>query len=160
MLEANQIVDNLSEVQTVKLASHLYQSIYKAVPYKTVTESLVTNIDEVAYIRGLDKETKKHRLDSGQSVEAAKLLLSSFANDDTLAPVLINAWEEVKQDDSLFIEAIIAVGLLANLTLFMASSEIEMEIGGVKIKKGKPSLDVLKAVLEPITELIKRIPNS
>ena len=53
------------------------------------------------------------------------------------------------------IGAIISLGLIANLTLFMATTEFEFEIKGVKIKKKTASADQIKAIISPLTEYVK-----
>ena len=83
--------------------------------------------------------------------------MESIAKDDSLSVLITDAWEEVQNDDSMFVGTIIAIGLIANLTLFMVSSKIDIDLGVVKISKDKVDTEAVKAIMEPITETIKII---
>ncbi|MGA1840192.1 MAG: hypothetical protein ACMUIU_06155 [bacterium] len=158
MQEAVAIVENLTDVQAISLLKKLYRDLFKTVPYQEMLKSLADGVEEVDYLQNLDVNMKKQNLSPEKSVEATKHVLLTFAQNEDFAPLLVQIWEEIKNDDSLFIEVIITVGLIVNLTLFMAS-EIELNVGGLTIKKGKVSNEKLKTIMEPVTELIKRIPT-
>ena len=157
MKQAVAIVESLTNVQAVSLLKRLNRDLYQAVPDHDVKDHLVTGVDEVQTLQNLDLETKKKRLDPEASVQATKQLLMAFARNDDLAPVLVQAWDQIKTDDSLFIETIVVVGLLVNLTLFMATSDMEFKIGTLSIKKGRADSGILKEILSPVAELIKRL---
>ena len=149
------LVNNLSDVQAVNLLKQLNQTVYKNIPYNKVVAQLPDQ-EDVTFIRDLDIESKKQPLDEAASIEATRHVLMSFAQDKQIAPLLETAWEKIKDDDSLLIDVIVAVGLLANLTLFMATTEIEFKVGGLTIKKGTASEGAIKAILSPVSELIKK----
>jgi hypothetical protein len=69
-----------------------------------------------------------------------------------LSEVITDSWEEVQNDDSMFVGTVIAVGLMVNLTLFMISSNIEIDFGKVKISKGTVDMEAVKAIMEPISK--------
>jgi hypothetical protein len=92
-------------------------------------------------------------------VTLGRQLLRSFASDPALAPLAGEVVDAVRADDSLFIEAALALGVLVNLTMFMASSELTFQSGGLTIKKGPVTAEVVKAIVEPVTELIKKLPG-
>lgn len=158
MEKAEVIVENLSNVQAISLLKRLNQMLYTAVTPQQVTSSVDSSIKGVDLLSELPLERKKENLTPEDSVRTAKYVLRSFALDDALAPALIQAWKEIKDDDGLFIEAIVAVGLIANLTLFLATSDIEFKIGGLHIKKKPADPETVKAVIEPISEMIKKTP--
>ena len=158
MKEAIKIVESLSDVQATSLIRQLYRNIYKAVPYQKMLDNLPIGIDHVDTLKTLDQEVKKKQLNAPDSVTLAKHILRAFASDGQLSPLVLAAWEEIKDDDKLFIETIIAVGLVVNVTLFMATSEIEFKDGKFIFKKGKADADILKSIIEPVTELVKKFP--
>lgn len=154
MDKAITLVKGLSDLQTISLLKQLYGDIFKAVPFNEIEAHLPSDMEEIKILFAIDREVKKKNLASSESVEGAQKILMAFAQDENLAPILMQAWNEIKDDDSLFIEAIIAVGLLANLTIFIASSDIEFNIGKLKVKKHKTNANVVKEVLKPVIELI------
>jgi hypothetical protein len=160
MKEAVAIIENLTNVQAISLLRQLNRNLFTAVPYKDVQENLDKELEEIELLKTLDLETKKQNLDSKSSVEITKFILMAFAKDIDFAPALVQAWDEIKDDDALFIETIVAVGLIVNLTIFMATSEIEFKIGNLKLKKGKADAGILKEIMKPVVEIIKRIPAS
>jgi len=64
--------------------------------------------------------------------------------------------DEVRRDESVFIEHSIVVGEVVNLTMFMASSELEFKFRNGTIKKGPISAAMLKTILEPVVEVVKK----
>jgi hypothetical protein len=155
MEEAVTIVEGLTSVQAVSLLKRLNRDLYQAVPYQEVKDHLISDVDEVQMLENTDLEMKKKSLDSDASIQATKQILLAYAKSEDLAPVLVQAWDEIKTDDSLFIETIIVVGLLVNLTLFMATSDMEFKIGKLTIRKGRADSSIIKEIMSPVTELIK-----
>lgn len=155
MQKAIAIVEGLESVQAVSLLKRLHRDLFQAIPYQDIKDHLLAGVDEVQMIQNIDPELKKKSLDPETSIQATKGLLMAFATNEDLAPILVQTWDEIKTDDSLFVEVIVAIGLLVNLTLFMATSEIEFKIGKLTIKKGRADSSILKEVLSPVTALIK-----
>ena len=158
MKEAVEIVENITNVKAISLLKQLNRNLYTAVPYKDVQANLAKELEEIELLNTLDLETKKQNLDPESSVEVTKIILMAIAKDNDLAPALVQTWNEIKNDDSLFIETIIAVGLIVNLTIFMATSDIEFNVGGLHLRKGKADAGVLKEIMKPVVELIKKMP--
>jgi hypothetical protein len=156
MQKAFEIIQNLDDVQSVKMLKQIYKDIFKAIPFDEVKRSAGDN-ESVSLLCNLDTDMMRHNFEPEQSVDLTKNMLLAFAEDENLFWLVINAWEKIENDDSLMIETIITLGLIANLTLFMATTEAEFEIKGVKIKKGIANAEQIKAVLSPLVELIKRI---
>ena len=156
MQKALKIIQNLDDVQSVKMLKQIYKDIFKAVPFEEMKRSAGDN-DSVSLLSKLDTDMMQQNFDPEQSVDLTKKMLLVFAQDENLSGLVINAWEKIENDDSLMIEAIITLGLIANLTLFMATTELEFEIMGVKIKKGTASAEQIKAFISPLTEFVKKI---
>ncbi len=155
MKEAVTLVEGLTNVQAISLLKQLYRDLYKAVPYQHVKDHLLTSVDGVEMLRDVDLDTRKQYLDSTTSVKTTRHLLMAFARDDNLGSVLIQSWQKIKSDDSLFIEEAITVGLLVNLTLFMTSTNVEYKDRKLSFRYN-PDVRILETILSPITELIKR----
>ena len=155
MKSAESIVENLTNVQAVSLLKQLNRNLYMAVPYKEVAKHFLEGLSDVQTLKGLDVETRKTQLDPEASIRATKQVLMFFAKDPVLASALVQAWDEIQTDDSLFIESIITIGLLANLTLFVATTEIEFKIGNVHFKKTRADANMLKETLGAITSIAK-----
>lgn len=154
MKKALEIIQNLDDVQSVMMLKQIFKDIFKAIPYEEIKQNLGDN-DSVNMLTKLNPDNMQQNFDSEQSVKLTKNMLLAFAEDKNLSWLVINAWEEVEKDDSLMIGAIISLGLIANLTLFMATTEFEFEIKGVKIKKKTASADQIKAIISPLTEYVK-----
>jgi len=151
-----EIIQNLDNVQSVIMLKQIYQDIFKAIPYEEVKRSVGDN-EAIFLLSKLDSNMMKQKFDSEQSLDLTKKMLMGFAQDENLSWLVINAWEKIENDDSMMIDVIISLGLIANLTLFMATTEMEFEIKGVKIKKKAASAEQIKALMEPLTEFLKKI---
>lgn len=156
MGKALDIVKNLDDVQAVKMLKQIYRDIFKSIPYEKIKQN-VEGKESVSILRKLDPDIMKQNIDPDHSVELTRNMLLCFAGDKNLSALVIDAWKKVENDDELMIGMIITLGIIVNLTLFMATSEVEFEFKGAKIKKGTANADQIKAVLSPLTELIKKI---
>ena len=155
MQKALEIVQNLSDVQSVKMLKQIYKDIFKAVPIDEVKRRAEDN-ESVALLSNLSVDKMKESIDPEQSVALTRNMLLAIAQDENLSWSVISAWEKVENDDSLMIGTIITLGLIANLTLFMATTEAEFEIKGVKIKKAAANAEQIKAVVSPLIEFVKK----
>ncbi len=155
MQAAQDIIASLSDVEATTLINELYQKVYTAVPFEAMRQGLVSGQAEVETLKSLDPKISQKTFTAQESVLLCRHLLTSFAQDDQLAPLLVNTWEEIKTDDKMMVETILAVGLVVNVTLFMATSEIEYRDGKLTFIKSKADAGQLKAILSPVTEMVK-----
>lgn len=155
MQEAVEIVQKLNDVQSVMMLEHIYKDIFSTFSYEEIQQNVKDN-SSVSMLGKIDNDTLKQTIEPEQSVELTRKMLVCIANDPTLSCFVTNAWEEVEKDDSLMIGTIITLGIIANLTLFMATSELEFEYKGIKYKKTAATGEQIKAVLSPVTELVKK----
>jgi predicted nucleic acid-binding protein len=156
MKKALDIVQNLDDVQAVMMLKQIYQDIFTKISLKEINQH-IDNQESVSMLKNLDVDDLKQNIDPEQSVELTRKVLLGFASDENLSDLILHNWEKIEKDDSLMIETIVTLGLLANLTLFMATTELEFECKGIKFKKKGANADQIKAVLSPLTELIKKI---
>jgi hypothetical protein len=146
MTTAQQIVNNLNDNQAIMMVNKIHNRIFSAVDFDTI-ENNVKGDDDGSTLLGLSDDQLGAELDAGVSVAVARKFLESVAQDEGLSEVITDSWEEVQNDDSMFVGTVIAVGLMVNLTLFMISS-----IGKVKISKGTVDTEAVKAIMEPISK--------
>jgi len=153
MENAVELIHSLSDVQAVSLLQRLNKDFYSAVPYGDVQRAA---IPEARASLEVDAQTRKQSLSPEASVQAARMLLTALARDPDLAPAVVQAWDDVREDHKLFVETVLAVGLVVNLTMFMATSEMEFKIGKLRVKKKTASAKLIKELVAPLTELMKK----
>ncbi|MCZ6565991.1 MAG: hypothetical protein O6852_07655 [Gammaproteobacteria bacterium] len=156
MTTAQDIVINLNDNQAIKMARNIHDRIFSAVDYDTV-EKNSRGDDDGKTLLGLSDDQLKTKFDASTSVELSRNILESISNDEGLSAVIADAWEEVQNDDSMAIGigTVIAVGLMVNLTLFMISSELELNFKNGKLIKHKVDTEAVKAVVELISKTAK-----
>lgn len=156
MSEALDIVCNLDDVQATMMLKQIYQDVFKAVPLEHVKQR-VEYKGCLAMLQDIGTDVLKQNIDPEQSVALTRKVLKGLALDRDLSGLIMDSWERVKKDDSLVVETIITLGLIANLTLLMATTELKFEIRGIKVNKKGASAEQIKAVLSPLIELVKKI---
>jgi predicted nucleic acid-binding protein len=134
MKKALDIVQNIDDVQAVMMLKQIYQDIFTKISLKEINQH-IDNQESVSMLKNLDVDDLKQNIDPEQSVELTRKVLLGFASDENLSDLILHNWEKIEKDDSLMIETIVTLGLLANLTLFMATTELEFECKGIKFKK-------------------------
>jgi hypothetical protein len=154
MRQAKKIVESIDDVQAVSLLKKLNRTVFEAVQFDDLKKNIIS-IDGIDQIGSLTLEQKKTNLDSDQSGMLTRNILTAFANDSQLAPLLVQCWEEIENDDAMFVEAVIALGLVANLTLFLATTNLKVKFKNVDIEKKAADPDIIREVLTPITEFVK-----
>lgn len=154
MQDATQIVAALDDVQVIAMAKRINADIVAAVPRDQLV-AVPEAARQAAILEGLNARTT---LDPARAVEASRRLLAALAADPGTAPLVTRAWAVIEEDDSLMIETIIALGLIANLTLFMATSRLKLNIGSLEVVKETATPELVKAVIDPVVELIRRVP--
>lgn len=155
MNHASDIVEQLNDNQAIAMIKRLNDRIFSNIDFdklmKHIGEPKVSN-----EILALDDDVFDAELNATDSVRVARQILTSLAKDEGTAGLIEDTWKELEKDDSMFIiEAILAVGLVANLTLFMVSTKMELDLGKLKIRKDKVDLDAVKEIMKPVTELAK-----
>lgn len=157
MNEAEKIVESLSDVQAVAMMGRLNAAVFSETAYAEVQAHLVTGIEGVDVLSELDAGKKKLRLGMEDSVRAAKLILGGFAKDADLGLLLVDEWEKYKNEKTLMsVEPILYLGLVANLTLILATTEVEYRRGNFKFRKRAADAKLLKAIIDPIAEIVKK----
>ncbi len=153
MEDAVDLVRSLSNVQAVSLLKRVNQDLYGALPYAEVERSAHK---EMRAVLAVDSRARKQSMDPESSVETARMLLAALARDPDLAPLVVQSWEAIRKDHTLLVEAVLAVGLVLNVTLFMSTTEMEFKVGKLKIRKKAADAKILKELMVPVTALVKK----
>jgi len=161
MTSTEDIVRGLSDTQVAAVVEELFNDVYTEIPYEEVRSNAVA-VAAVGPLTDLDGETMRAELSPAESVRLGRLVLEQYARDPALSPLVRKACERVAGSDDLFVSVILAVGLVANLALLVATTEVEAQTaddGTVKwkITKKQASADVIKAIVEPIAKAAKSV---
>ncbi len=156
-----QMVRELSDSQVVAVARELFSLVYEEIPYEEVSGNF-GSVPEVGALAGLDEMTLKRDLPAAESARLGRLLLETFAGDPALEPFVREAIEKVHASDDLIVLEILALGLVVNLTLLVATTKVKVKKGADgkikwEVNKGKASPELVKAVVEPIVDAAKTV---
>ena len=158
MSDATAIVDGLSETNVIRMVKLIESEVMNALSDEELKRASRPYAGLVDPLIALDEDTREIALDSEQSVEASRQILRALAAAPDLAPLVVQAWDEMKKDKSLFIvETIVAVGLVANLTIFMATTTFKFKAGNVIVEKRPADPKLVSAVLKPLADLVKAL---
>jgi hypothetical protein len=145
-------VHDLSDSQVVEAVKELFNIVYTRVPYKQIKDNSEA-VAEVAQLASLDDEVMKHELSAVDSARFGRLVLEQYARDPELAPFVEQAWDKTQGSDNLIIDVILALGLVVNLTLLVATTRVQVQRG----TDGKTSWTLGKKEAEP--ELVRAVVN-
>ena len=92
--------------------------------------------------------------DPATSAELARSVLLPLASDSQFSTTIAMAMETF-EDDRLFVDVILAAGLVASVLLIVSTTEFDGKIGAFAFHKGKVDPDTIKAVLEGVFAVLK-----
>lgn len=144
-----QVVSKLSDIQVIKMVKQIEETIADAISPDELEEH--ADPGALKEVKGATAGDAEQLLPPAVSLDVSRRVLLALASDPATAPLVEQAWAVVEEDDSLFIEAIIALGLIANLTLFMATTKVKFKVGTLEIDKGDANVEMIKAALQPLT---------
>lgn len=157
MVKTVETVMGLSDTEVVAVAKEFFGQVYRQVPYKDVLAN-AQSMAEVSTLAGLDNGVLQQDMSPEDSVRYGRYLLEEFARDDSLASVVDEACQTVRESDDLVIGVILAVGLVANLTLLAATTRVEISKGtdgqiAWKVVKKNASAKLVEKIINPFTAL-------
>jgi len=158
MTTAQDIVNRLDDSQSIMMAKVIHDRIFSTLDFNAIADNVQGDSTGERLLE-LDDIPQDAEFNVMESVTVSKRFLSSIASDENLSILISDAWQELKNNDQLFVGATIAVGLMVNLTLFMVSSKIEFKIGNLKIKKDKVDSEAVKSIMEFLSKLINKLPT-
>ena len=152
------IVQGLSDSEIVEVVKELFNTVYTEVPYNEVRNNSEA-VAEVDPLVSLDTEALKHELSATESARLGRLVLEQYARDPELAPFVQQAWDKVQNSDNLVVGMILAVGLVVNLTLLVATTEVEVQKGADgtitwRVVKKEATPELIDAVVKPVVQAV------
>lgn len=153
------IVHSLSDSQVVEVVKELFNAVYTQVPYNEVRNNSEA-VAEVDPLVSLDNEALKYELSATESARLGRLVLEQYARDPELAPFVQQAWDKVQNSDNLVVGVILALGLVVNLTLLVATTEVQVQKGADgtttwKLVKREAKPELVEAVVNPVVQAVK-----
>ncbi|GKQ50072.1 hypothetical protein [Bradyrhizobium sp. Ce-3] len=156
------IVDGLKPVEVVRVAEALFELVYSRIPH----DAIRANADAVSEVQPLIKLAagSSERRISAEDDAVIRPLLLAYAADPKLEPFLLEAWEEVRNADTLSINPIVTLGLIINLTLVVATTtlSIKKDVNGQiawEAGKGAASPELVVKVIDPLLTKFGKIAN-
>ena len=148
-------VGQLTDSQVIEVLKEVHAKVFSAVEYQDVLNNAVLAADDdVQYLVNLDTETKGAQKDLVEAGETARTLLLYMVQDDEFAKIIDDAIAEVESSEHLsIVAAIVAVGLLVNLTILVSTTEIKYIDGKISIVKGVAPTSLVKTILTPVKAL-------
>ena len=151
------LVNGLSDSQVVEVVKELFNIVYTHVPYKQVRENS-EGVMAVAQLASLDGAVMKHELSAVDSARFGRLVLQQYASDPELVAFVDQAWDKVQGADNLIIDVILALGLVVNLTLLVATTRVQLHKGTdgkitVKVDKEVAGPELVKTVVDPLAKI-------
>ena len=159
MQTTQQLIQGLSDSQVIEVTKELFNVVYKQVPYTEVRNNS-ERVAEVDALLTLDSDCLKQEMSAEDSVHFGQLVLMEYAGNPGLAPFVRQAWEKVESSDDLIVGVILALGVVINLTLLMATTSVNIKkdaSGNVTWEVGKKQAgpELVKAVIEPLADVAK-----
>ncbi len=146
--EALTIVTQMDDLEAIRFLNYFGEKLFAGIEGEPVIENIppeLRELQDLKQLQHLNRENMQVKLAPQESARVARELLEYFASDEAISPALVKAWEEYDSDE-LFIGAILAFGFVTSMILFVATTEIEGEICGIKFRKHRASPKLVEAV--------------
>ena len=159
MEATSQRIETIPPEQVGSVVELAFKKIFEHVPIEQVREN-AGSMAEVSILAGLEPDTLRQDLGEEESAQFGRVILEHLARNPALSPLVDEAISEVRDSDLLVVETLLAVGFVVNLTLLVATTEIEIETGSDgktrwKFRKGVASTDLVKSLVDPLTKFLK-----
>jgi hypothetical protein len=154
MQTALEIVGKVPDSEVTALAKAVFDTVFAEIPYGDVRRNS-ESVAEVSALLALDRDALTSDLSAAESARLGRLVLEQFARDPGLAPFIERAWEDLQKSDKLVVDVILTLGLLVNLALLVATTEVHVRKG----KDGKTTWELKKRNAEPklVKEFVRPI---
>jgi hypothetical protein len=152
MTTTKELIEGLSDEQVIEVTKELFNSVYTEVPYDEVISNS-DGVTELGPLMALDAGDLKRDLSASESAHFGRLVLAEFATDPELETLVRQAVDNVQTSDDLVIGTILAVGMVVNLTLLIATTSVKVE----KDADGKTTWKLVKKNANP--ELVTSVIN-
>lgn len=154
-------IEDLSDADVVKVTNKLFNIVYAQISYEEVLRNSA-KLAETSIAQLLTDDSLGHEMTTTESAEICRFVLEMYAQNSEIAPFLQQAWEEVNNSDTLFVEEILVLGVIINLTLLNATTTVDLkkDFDGnvtVDVSKKEASPDMIKALFSPLFEIVRKI---
>ena len=152
-------INALDDFQVVRFFEYFGQELLSSAEVspeqiKAGIPDSIRTITGFAELESITPRQAKHTLDLGTSAPlVARTILLSLADDEALAPVLQEA-VDTYSDEELPADVVLAVGVAVALILIAATTEFEVEIWGMKIKKSQAKRELVEAIMKGVSVLL------
>jgi len=155
MNEVLERIENLSESQVIEVLNELHSKLFRLIDYKEVIgNATACGEDDVKFLVNLGTQHKSAVKNFDEAGETAKDLLKLMASEEAYKDVVSDVLDEIESNEHMSVVAtIVAVGLMVNLTLLVATTKIKYEEGKITIIKGRAPTSLVKTVLTPVKAL-------
>ena len=154
--EARTIVDGLTDVEAVRFFQHFGNQVFAGTPRDVILSNVsatATGVAGVEEVITLDPARRQERLSPDDSVTIARTFLRAIADDDGLAPALVQSWQSYEEDRQ-FVDIILAAGFVAAMLMFMSTTEVEGKVGNWKFRKRPATPELVRTILQPIAKAV------
>jgi len=140
----------------------LFDAIYDNVPYDDVRAN-AKGVEDMRTLLDLDLEKIGDKeLSEEDSILLGRAILLHCASDPGLSGFVEEAVAEVQKEDRMLLGTALALALVVNLTLVVATTEIKARKGADgkttwSFTKKVAPLDVLKAIVNPVADLAAKL---
>jgi len=153
-------IDAFSDVRCIKFFNFFAEELMNGIEEENLQTKIQGDLkqsSEIKKISDMNPKLMSQDLSYTDSAFMARKLLIYFAKDDLLSKVLGKAFDEYKEEEDLFAGAVLAIGLAASMVIFSATTEIKGKILGMDFNKTKADPELVKAILEPFANIVKKI---
>lgn len=155
----HELIQGLSDSQVVDVTKELFNNVYTQVPYDEV-RSNSEGVAEVKRLLSLNTESLKQEMSAAESARFGRLLLEEYASDPDLEPFVQQALEKVQSSDDLIVGELLALGIIVNLTLLVATTSVKVKKdadGNItwEVIKKTTGPKLIEAILTPLASLAK-----
>lgn len=126
MQTTQELIQGLSDPQVVEVTKELFNNVYTQVPYDEV-RSNSEGVAEVEPLVSLNTESLEQQMSAAESARFGRLVLEEYASNAELEPFVQQAVEKVQSSDDLIVGTLLAVGLIVNLTLLVATTSVKVK---------------------------------
>jgi hypothetical protein len=154
-----EMVQKLSDAQVVGVTKELFRSVYAEISYDEVHSNFAA-VAEVGPLVALGEAALRRELTAEDSSRLGRLVLDQCARDAAMEQLVRNAIDKVRSSDDLVVDIILAIGLVVNLTLLLATTKFSARKGPDgrlkwQISKKEASPEIVKAIVEPVVNVAK-----
>jgi hypothetical protein len=150
-------IEGLSDQQVVEVTQELFNVVYTQVPFDVVRNNS-EGVAEVDSFVSLKAEHLKQEVSAAEAAHFGRLVLHEYASNPELAPFVQQALEKVENSDDLIVGTLLAVGIIVNLTLLVATTSVTAKKdanGNVTWDLGKKAAEgeLVGKIIEPFAKI-------